>query len=317
MKFKPLFTLLLLVFIFTDCKKKTADEPEETPPSSSTTTINSLTELFAANGVQPQSTQVNTAIQQNITIAGVKISIPSNAFLTSTNGTVTGNVDITAKGVFSKSDIILSGAPANSAGRLISTKGCVKVSASQNSQTLRLSPTASVTVKIPEPSMSPKYNLKRYHAKAISTSDTSLYWRAYSDTSNIPVGFDTLAGQYYYNARIDSVNWLNAGYIWDTVATKTSVTITVGSQFNKTNCAVYISLDGNLVVGALYEVVENTYVIPNIPVGKAVHIVGIAVINNQYYSAVLPVTITNGFNQPLSLIEKTLSQIQGELTALP
>jgi hypothetical protein len=317
MNFKSAFTLLIFLFILTDCKKKKADEPEPETPPSSTTSINNLDDLFTANGVPPQSTQVSSTTQQTITLSGVKVTIPSNAFVTSTNGTVTGNVSITAKGIFTKSDIILSGAPANAAGKLISTKGCVKVSATQNSQTLRISPTASVYVQIPEATMSPNYNLKRYYANTLSPTDTSLCWKAYPDTSNVPVGFDTLAGKYYYNARIDSVNWLNTGYVWDTVATKTSVTITVGSQFNKNNCAVYISLNGSLVVGALYELSPNTYMITNIPVGKAVHIVGIAVINNQYYSAVLPVTITASFNQPLNLTATTLSQIQTQLSSLP
>lgn len=53
----------------------------------------------------------------------------------------------------------LTGAPANAAGKLISTKGCIKVSASQNSQTLRVNPGANVVVNVPE-SGTPVSNLK-------------------------------------------------------------------------------------------------------------------------------------------------------------
>jgi hypothetical protein len=245
--------------------------------------------------------------------------VPANAFKTQSGGTVTGNVNVTIKGVLNKKDIILTGAPANggNANKLIATKGCIKVSASQNGQTLRLNPGQNFYVNVMEPGTSAASNLKKFIASKVSTADSTICWNADPDTLNLPSYLDTLSGKFYYKARIDSANWLNVGAKWDTVATKTSVVVTLGSQFNKTNTAVYISLNGVMVVGALYEISPNVFRISNIPVGRAVNLVAVGVISGQYYSAVMPVTVTLGLNQALTMQATTLSQIQTQLTALP
>jgi hypothetical protein len=318
-KYTLLSLALFIAFGLTQCKKKssTTETTEEPAPSSPSVTVANLSDLFVHDGVQIQTSSANATSAQTITVSGIKIEIPANAFQTTSSGTVTGNVTVSVKGIFTKSDIILSGAPANSAGKLIATKGCVKVSASQNSQTLRIIPSASVFVNVPEPTMSPATNLRRFYANKVSPTDTALCWKPFSDTSYVPVVFDTTAGKYFYKAKIDSVNWLNTGYVWDTAATKTTVTINVASMFNKTNTAIYISLNGKLVVGALYELAPNMFMITNIPVGKAVNIVGISAINDQYYSAVLPVTITSGFTQTLNLTATSITTIKSQLALLP
>ncbi|MBA3663340.1 MAG: hypothetical protein H0W61_03910 [Bacteroidetes bacterium] len=317
---KAILVLLVLV-TFTECKKKSSAPAEEEPAvvTPAPTGINTIAQVFTTNGVQAQTAAVSATAAQTFTASGVKIEIPANAFKTASGGTVTGNVNVTIKGILTKKDIILTGAPANggTANKLIATKGCIKVSASQSGQTLRIAPGQNFFVNVVEPGAVPLSNIRKFLAPKVSTSDSTICWNADPDSVNVGSVLDSVSGKYYYRARIDSATWLNVGQKWDTTATKTSVTITTSANFNKTNTAVYISLNGIMVVGALYEITPNVFRISNIPVGRAVNIVGVGIINGQYYSAILPVTVTAGFNQPLNLLPVTISQLQGQLNILP
>ncbi|MDP2387377.1 MAG: hypothetical protein Q8M29_13460 [Bacteroidota bacterium] len=314
--------LLLLasasIILFAQCKKEKNEDPAPTTTTTTGSTAPAtITELFTQNGVQVQSGTALTVSSQTVSLSGVKIEIPANAFVTITGAPVTGTVDLAIKGIFTKKDIILSGAPANSSGKLIATKGCVKVGASQNSQTLRIAPGANVYVNVPEPGTTPVMNLKKFYAAQISITDTSKKWRPATDTAAIVPQFDSTTMKYYYPAKLDSVAWLNTGYEWDTVAAKTSVTIVLDSIYTATNCAVYISLNGKVVVGALYSQGMGYYSINNIPIGQNVKFVAISIIGGTYYAAYLPATITNGFSSPMTLQATTLSNIQAQLLLLP
>jgi hypothetical protein len=321
--FKNALLILSVVLIMVECKKKNEEPPADpvTTPTTSGSTVNNLADLFAANGATVATNPVNATAAQTLNVSGVRLIIPANSFVTASNGTVTGTIDVSTKNVFTKSDIILSGAPANSQGKLVATKGCVKTSATQNGQVLRLAPGANVFTQIPEPdNMSVSYNLKKFYASKVSVSDSNLCWKAAPDTNNIPVVFDTLNNKYYYNVKLDSVNWLNAGYIFNPGGvTKTSVTITnSNSMFNNTNLAVYISFKAMNVVGSMYQISPGVFKINNIPVGQNVNIVAIAAVNNTYYSYFSPnITVTANHTDSINLQSTTITQIKTMLNSLP
>lgn len=321
--FKNVLLVAVILLTVIQCKKKN-DDPEEQPASTTSapapnpgTSATPIEQLFNTGGVQPIANTVPASAPISFTVSGLNIEIPANAFLTQSNGPVTGNVSLELKPVLSKRDIILSGAPANAGNdNLIKTKGCVKVSASQNGQTLRLAPSQNFYINVEETG-TPEMNVRKYIAKKVSVSDSTIHWKADPDSANLASYLDTLSGKYYYKARIDSANWLNVGKKWDTLAPKTSVMVSADTIFNKTNTAMYISFDNSMIIGALYEVTPSKFRIRNIPIGRSVHIVAIANISGQYYMAILPTTVTLGFNQNISLTPVTLSQLQSQLNTLP
>ena len=319
MTFKNISLIAVLIgsVLFTQCKKDENEDPTPTPTTPNNPVAPAtIAQVFAQNGVQAATTQANMSISQTATLSGVKITIPNNAFITDGGAPVTGIVDISIKGIFTKKDIILTGAPANAAGKLIATKGCVKVNASQNSQTLRVAPGSNITVNVPEPG-TPVSNLKKFYAQQISVTDTNKVWRASADTNALVALFDTTTQKYYYQARLDSVAWLNTGYEWDTTATKTTVEIILDTTYNSNNSTVYISLNGKMVVGALYPQGGGSYKINNIPIGQNVYFVVIAVKNGAYYSAFSAATITPNYSNTLAPQATTLSAIQSQLLLLP
>lgn len=320
MKFK--FNLFLIavsgILLFSQCKKDKTEDPTPTPTTPAASVPTTITEVFAQNGAPLQSASADMADPHNLTFAsGLKIEIPTSAFVDASTGlAVTGTVDLSIKGIFTKKDIILTGAPANSTGKLIATKGCVKVGASQNSQTLRVNPSANVYVDISE-SGTLVSNLKKYYAAQISVTDTTKKWRPAADTNAISTIQDT-SGNKYYHVKLDSAAWLNAGYEWDTIGpVKTGVYVQLDSSYTSSNTVVYISFNGKLIVGAMYSQGNGTFYISNIPVGTPVYFVVIAVKGGTYYKAFVSTTITNGHSEQITPTSTTLSVIQSQLALLP
>lgn len=155
---------------------------------------------------------------------------------------------------------------------------------------------------------------KKYYANKLSVSDSTKIWAMEADTNDVSVVFT--GSNYVQKAKLDSLKWLNVGAKWDTTGAKTALTATItSSAWNKNNCAVYISFNGSLTVGAMYEII-GLFRISNMPIGKGVHIIAIGVINGQYYEAINSTTVKPN-TEILNLVPKTKAQIQADLSALP
>lgn len=319
---KTIALLLPVVLLLSECKKK-SDPPaeEETPATPSNPSgINTIAEVFTANGSPTQIFTVSATSPSTITVNGVKIEIPANAFVTASSAAVTGSVELAVKTILTKSQVVLNGAGANSSGaRLVTTKGCVKITASQNTQSLRLIPTSSGTmvVGIPDGTTTPS-PMKKFYTSKVTAVDSTKMWTLGTDINDIPTAFDSGTSQYMQRATLDSLKWLNVGVQYDSIAApKTVVTASVNSsQFSKSNTAVYLSFNGSLTVGAMYEVSPGIFKISNMPIGKAAHIIAVAVINGQYYWADQSVLISST-QVNLNLQPVTIAQIQTQLSALP
>lgn len=320
-KLSLLMAVVLIAFSTSQCKKKKAEEEPaaETPTTPTSPAITTIAEVFTVAGSPTQAFSVNALTGTTLNVNNVIIEIPANSFETTTSGTVTGAVDINVRTILTKRQVILSGASGGTTNsRLVTTKGCVKVTASQNTQSLRLVPTTTVHVKVPDGPSFPS-PMKKFYAKKISASDSTMVWDLGTDVSNIPPSMDTMSATYQHNASLDSLKWLNVGVVWDSLTTnKGPVIVKVdGSKFTAANCAIYLSLNGsNITIGALTEIFNGTYRISNIPNGRGVSLIAIAVINGQYYSAI-QTTITGAAFYSLNLMPISLNQLKTDLDALP
>ncbi len=317
-KISLVITLMFVVFATTQCKKKTAEEPhdhDETTP----TGINTVAEIISVNGPAVNTVTVDAVNASTINVNGTIIEIPANAFVTTSSGTVGGVVSLSVRTILTKSQIIFSGAGANSSSsRLVSTRGCVKATASQNTQSLRLSGGGNFFINIPDPSSATPPPNKKYYAPKVTATDSTVIWALGTDVADITQRTFTLSPTVYHHAALDSLKWLNVGVQFDSVpATKVPVTVNIdGTKFTKANTMVFISFNNSLTVGALFEISNGVFRISNMPQGKGVHIVGISVINGQYYAATLSTTISS---TPINLTMNAVSQtdMKNMVTALP
>lgn len=311
--------MALVVFTTTQCKKKTAEETVTEEPTPTPTGINTVAEIITANGSPVNTVTLDPSFANTLTINGTILEIPANAFQTSTGGTVGGIVSLQVKTILTKSQIIFSGAGANSSNsRLVTTKGCVKATASQNTQSLRLAPTGGFFVNVPDPSSATPPPTKKFYAPKVTAVDSTVIWALGTDINDIAQVTYTTSSTVYHHAQLDSLKWLNVGAQFDSVpATKVPVTVNVdGTKFTKSNTMVFISFNGSLTVGALFEISNGVFRISNMPQGKGVHIVGISVINGQYYAATLSTTISS---TPINLNLGPVSQatMKSMVAALP
>lgn len=318
-KFTLLMAVMFVVFAATNCNKKKSETPaEETPAPTSPSGPNSVADIIAANGSAVNTVTVDATLPTTLTINGVIFEIPGNAFRTSTGGTVGGIVNLQVKTITTKSQIIFSGAGANSSSsKLVVTRGCIKSTASQNSQSLRLSGGGNFFVNVPDQVASPP-PMKKYYAPKVTATDSTAYWALGTDMADIAQCTFTSSSTVYHKASLDSLKWLNVGVQYDSVsAPKTAVTVSVtASMFTKANTMIFLSFNGSLTVGALFEISPGIFRISNMPVGKGVHIIGIAAVNGSYYAASLP-TLVSSTQINLNMQPVTQSQMVALVNALP
>lgn len=320
-KFTLLMSLMVVVLATTQCDKKKGEspEPESPTPMTPVTGENSVADIIAANGAALNTVTVDAQFASTITINGAIIEIPNNAFVTSTGGTVGGIVSLQVKTILTKDQIILSGAGANSSSsKLVATKGCIKATASQNTQSLRLNPAGGFFVNLIDYASSPP-PMKKYYAPKITAVDSTAYWALGTDVADISLRtFPTATNTNYYHASLDSLKWLNVGVQNDSVAaTKVAVTVNVdGTKFTKSNTMVFISFNNSLTVGALFEISNGVFRISNMPQGKGVHIIAISAINGQYFAGVQSTLISS---TPINLTLNPVSQatMKAMVAALP
>jgi hypothetical protein len=315
-----LMGLVFVVLATTQCDKKKGEspEPESPTPIAPTTGINTVAEIIADNGSPVNTVTVDAQLASTITINGTIIEIPNNAFLTSTGGTVGGIATLQVKTILTKSQIIFSGAGANSSNsKLVATKGCIKATASQNTQSLRLNTGGGFFINVPDDLPSPP-PLKKYYAPKITAVDSTAYWALGTDVADITQRTFTSSPTVYHKASLDTLLWLNVGVQFDSVAaTKVPVTVNVdGTRFTKNNTMIFISFNNSLTVGALFEISNGVFRVSNMPQGKGVHIVAISVINGQYFAAVQSTTVSS---TPINLTLNPVSQatMKSMVAALP
>lgn len=320
-KITILMAAAFIVFATTQCTKKNNDTPSEEEPAPATASgPTTVTDIIAANGSAVNTITVDAVFPSTLTINGIIFEIPANAFQTATGGTVGGVVNLQVKTITTKSQIIFSGAGANSSSsKLVATKGCIKSTASQNSQSLRLSGSGGFFVNVPDPIPAPP-PLKKFYASKVTAVDSTTFWALGTDVADIAQRTFTSSATVYHKASLDSLKWLNVGAQDNNPAPKTAVTVSVtSSMFTKANTMIYLSFNGSLTVGALFEVSPGIFRISNMPQGQAANIVGIAAVNGHYYAAVMPYTVPapGAPTVNLNMQMVTQSQMQAMVAALP
>lgn len=324
-------TVLLAASVATmtivSCKKESQIAPNPTNNNSSVTTLSGL---FSQKEAAKQTFTFNASLYNTIKGAkGTKLEFQPGCFKTMSGQPVSGNVTVEMREMFNKSDMIFSKAPTMSNGKILVSGGELFLQAFQNGAQLQLSSPYAVKAKVPTGNnpgpMREFYSNQSYNPDGNLnwwTSDSIYYDSTYTDTDSMYVYTDSIDGDYtsYYNFNLDNMNWINCDYFYDSPGPFTDVEINVGNQFDATNCVVYISFDGINSVAQLDDYDLNhvfNYGYPSIPQGLNVHIVAIANIGGQFYSAFVPATLGANFSTNITLSATTLSQITADVNALP
>ncbi len=326
---KKSFVLLVtgLSMTITCCKKDTKNpseaEPDKTPAAFNTNNVNALIN----NLTTPLQTYTISVASYNTHVCenGTTIIIYPNAFLTQSGQPVTGVVNIEAKDVLSKKDMILNNAIPVSNGQLLVSGGEVYFNATQGGQKLKMNPASAVYFEVP--STTPSYQMQEFYATGPSNlSNTNLNWATPTATTNIAVVQDTsfIGNSYYYSFQSDSLNWSNCDYFYNTPGTKTTCTVNLIGSFDNTNSAIFLSMNGANVLVRLNATSYNSITqqfqsyLNSIPEGVNYTVVAIGFDGTNYYYGSQVVTMTTNMVINLAaLTQTTKSQIETNLTTLP
>ena len=144
------------------------------------------------------------------------------------------------------------------------------------------------------------------------------------DKPEIQEGKGTTGGPIVlYGFDISSFGWTNLDRWYSYSGPKTQLYVDVPDGFNGSNCAVFLSYDGEPTALAKMDVFDSglqlfTEHYGQIPVGQQVHIIMVAEIDGQLNYAINATTITNNHTEIItSLSPTTQSALEVLINALP
>lgn len=307
---KKLFSAVIIATaIFCACNKKDNIVDLGPPAAPATHYYTSIKDFYQQNGVPVQVFTVNAAAGGTFTAAkGTKVTIPANAFVAQGGGSVSGNVTIEFREVYTKSEMLLSNMATNTIwGTPLKSAGEFFIKASANNSAVVMAPGKMITVEQPangafDPAMA------AFEANA-DTAGNMLWGGAQNgvlDTANQGGGgggaSSYVYNMYQFNMPADSGTWCNsdnAGYFAaypQTVFTINTVNIPAGV----THPDVFLIFSGVNSMVHVYEDWNNpgTYPYNYAPQGLSATIVVLGIKDGELYASFTPTTI--GANQTVN-----------------
>jgi len=304
MKLSSITLILFLAILIPGCKKD--------PPIISS----SLADFFRENGVPEQHFAVDVSSYSYIlTGQNVYISIDSAAFVNDSGQIVTGIVDIVIREITTKKDMILSGIFPVSGGKPLISGGEFHIEAFKNGQPLKLRQPEAVFLNINGYDPIPSYNFREFYATNL-TENTN--WGEPEDT--VGVYWTGIGTGYVYSFGLDSLNWINCDYFYNSLLPGTIVKAFVnGDQFDENNTRVFISFDTLNSSSMCYFHGDSIYspgLAYNVPIGMPVTWVAIAKANGNYYSFFHQTSLASDHIEEISLTPTTLEEFKVRLNDL-
>lgn len=321
--------ILASSLIIFSCKKDKGGFADPVRPEDPSTSfnMNDKQKLLRDLATPAETFVINTNAVSTISGSkGTQIVISPSAFVTISNQPVTGNITIKLKEALTKKDMILNNAVPVSNKNLLVSGGEIYLSAWQNGQQLKKNPAFNgINVNIPI-SGSPASQMALFYANGDEDlSNDTLNWTPSNDT--VSVYQDTSSAGPYYSFYPDSLNtgsfnWANCDYFWNDPNPKTSLTFTLTGQFDNTNTAIYLSLNGNNVLMQAYpnsySSLTQGFSAYNIPINNNFTLVCISYVGGNYYYYSMPITSSTNLGVTIpALTLSSLSQINNNLNSLP
>lgn len=298
-----LFTALT---VFTSCNKDKV--PKTNPDISNDPNQGDINSFFSSHAATPQAFTVSTSSAVSIVGAkGTTINIPALAFKTSGGTQILGQVIIKLTELYSKRDLILNKVQTTTKDDILQTKGIVKLNVTQGEETLMLDAAKTVTINYPA-TVTPGNDMFAFFGKNDLVS-TNLIW--------LP---DTVGGPNYagpvinpvmsYSLVSDSLNWINCGKFNIGAGIKSTFTITVHGNYNRSNTEIFVYFPTHKSIAYLYKGEAQAYPsLYRVASGTACSVIAISKINGKFYSSKTDVTMSVGLIKDLDLTETTESAI--------
>ena len=255
------------------------------------------------------SFEINTNTVTVILTNGLQLTFPPLCFVNSVGQIVDGKVNVEARLIKTKGDMVLLNKPTTSNGSMLVSGGEVFVSVSKNGQQLQLAPNAKFYVRYAD---APTSQLMKLFYGVESSAVTQVNWIPGTNSS------DTVAvGSQFYEIASSHLRWINCDYFYDTVGiTRSQVSATLPSNYTNTNTSCFLVFkELRSVLGMYGDVPEKRFLSPKVPNGKTAIVVAISKQGNDYFLG--KETITIGVNATTNNIQKVpLTPVKSSLAAI-
>lgn len=255
---------------------------------------------------------------------GTIIRFGANAFVKSNGDPVTGDVDITLVEIYKKSDMLLTKMPTQ--GRngddeiaLLVSGGEFYVDAKQDGAQLK--PNGAYQIISPtEKTGGEDLDMKPFEGvKECDNDGCDVVWKEQDRDIKIG-GADGQGGliESAYQLFQSQFGWTNIDRWYSDPREKTTIFVDVPEGYDNTNCAIYLSYDGEGSALALFDTYDaNTGLFTEhyglIPIGLEVHFIMVSVINDQWYYSIHGATIGANHVETFTALQPTT---EAELAAL-
>lgn len=261
---------------------------------------------------------------------GTIVQFNSNGFLTENGDAVTGSVDIELIEVYSKGRMALTNMPTkgrNADGDIATliSGGEFYINATQDGHQLK--PAAGFTIIAPvDNTGGADEEMGLFTGKVeCDGDDCEVVWEEEAE-KGVQIGKrdgGANGGTYsVYYAFQSQFGWTNIDRWYSDPRPKTTIFVDVPEGYDNTNCAVYLSYDGEATALASFDVYsEETKLFTEhyglIPIGLEVHFILISIVDGQYNYAVQAATITENHVQvmgtPQPITEEALVDLINDL----
>ncbi len=315
---KTLIMFVAGLTVLASCKK---DEPV-TPTANPTPqpSYSSITEYFNSNSVDATTYTINAGAGGTFTTSkGSVVTIPANAFQTYSGATVTGNVTLTMKEVFSNSDIIFSGIFPVSGNTFLNSGGEYYLQASQNGQDLTVTPGVMVNVEIPAQAEDPGMML--FFGGGDEEELDTLGWQPV-DTTWTNSGFTFNSADDSYSIDLDSLGWGNIdAFNWNVNYFTCHFQLDGVSGLDNSNTKVYAVFKGENTVWPTGEPMWggiNTGLVTDSHLAAIdMNVLAISVVNGELYYGLLDVIPAANQTYTINMVATTDDDLDAVINGLP
>jgi hypothetical protein len=262
---------------------------------------------------------------------GTKVRFYPNS-LTKLNGdAVTGEVSVELIEIYRKSDMLLTKMPTRGLNEegdiaLLISGGEFYVNATQNGEQLKVASTFVILAPT-EMTGGDDTDMKVFRgAEECDNDGCEVIWEKQDRDMNIGKEQDgTAVGgvQSVYQVFQSQFGWTNIDRWYSDPRPKTTIFVDVPEGYDNTNCAVYLSYDGETSALALFDTYNSTTELFTehyglIPIGLQAHFIMVSVIEGQWYYAIRPATITANHVETFTTLQPvTEAQLTTLIDALP
>ena len=311
-----LFLAVLSGLGFYSCKKKYQVIPPPVPTSSIRDSIdfnfNENRQTFSFNGLTGGTF---------VTAEGIVFHVPYYTFRDASGDTVLGTIEVEIIEILRTSDMILQNKPTTSDGEVLVTGGQFKATFTVNDNPVYIGSDTVVYVRVPTDIADTKMKV----FNGIEDATGFVNWKPALDslglTQTTTINQDTLANgviQNYYDFTLDnlSANWINCDYFYNVPGTKTALTVSLSDDHNNSNTMFFIHFSNIQSVMSGYYDGINFVSNGQIPVGTAIKLVFISEIDGDYMSKIIPITVSSGYTNSITLDPTTYQDIVDDIVIL-